>query len=54
MRANLQWPQAPGLLAFMQTQGLEPSLLGHSADISSCKHGLQWQQAFKLLAEMQA
>ena len=37
--------------AFMQAQGLEPSILSHSADISSGKLWLQWQQALEPLLE---
>ena len=49
-----QWQQALELLAEMQAQGLEPSVITYSAAISACKKGSRWQQALELLTEMQA
>ena len=40
--------------ADMQAQRLGPNFINHSADIRSCKQGLQWQQAPEVPAEMQA
>ena len=41
-------------LAEMQSLKLQAKVITHSAAISACEEGMQWQRAVRSLAEMQS